>query len=121
MTECIDQTMKRWTAKRKAEVVLRLFRGESIDEESLSLYFMELVLLQIARKQYNPKNRDHSRFHIIHSMMIISSWPTPCPLVELPSLFVHLNHPHSLATLNTLLIHYRLFAEDYPRVLKAFY
>ena len=37
MTECMDQTVKRWSAKRKAEVVLRLFRGESIDDVSRSV------------------------------------------------------------------------------------
>jgi len=30
----VDQTVKRWSAKRKAEVVLRLFRGEAIDNVS---------------------------------------------------------------------------------------
>lgn len=34
MDEQLDQTVKRWSAKRKAEVVLRLFRGENIDEVS---------------------------------------------------------------------------------------
>ncbi len=33
-TNCTDQTVKRWSAKRKAEVVLRLFRGEAIDDVS---------------------------------------------------------------------------------------
>ncbi len=37
MTECMDQTVKRWSAKRKAEVVLRLFRGESVDDVSRSV------------------------------------------------------------------------------------
>lgn len=32
--DCTDQTVKRWSAKRKAEVVLRLFRGEPIDDVS---------------------------------------------------------------------------------------
>lgn len=34
MEEHTDQTVKRWSAKRKAEVILRLFRGEDIDEVS---------------------------------------------------------------------------------------
>jgi transposase-like protein len=33
-TDCTDKTVKRWSAKRKAEVVLRLFRGEAIDDVS---------------------------------------------------------------------------------------
>jgi transposase len=32
-----DLRVKRWGAKRKAEVVLRLFRGESIDDVSRSI------------------------------------------------------------------------------------
>jgi transposase len=34
MTEHASQTAKRWSAKRKADVVLRLIRGEDIDEVS---------------------------------------------------------------------------------------
>ena len=34
MTECVDQSVKRWSARRKAEVVLRLFRGEAVDDVS---------------------------------------------------------------------------------------
>jgi transposase len=34
MKEHASQTVKRWSAKRKADVVLRLFRGEDIDEVS---------------------------------------------------------------------------------------
>lgn len=36
-TDCTDQRMKRWSAKRKAEVVLRLFRGEAIDDVSRAI------------------------------------------------------------------------------------
>lgn len=32
-----NQVVKRWSAKRKAEVVLRLFRGESIDDVSRAI------------------------------------------------------------------------------------
>jgi len=34
MQEHTDKAVKRWSAKRKAEVVLRLLRGEDIDEVS---------------------------------------------------------------------------------------
>ena len=33
-TNCTELAVKRWSAKRKAEVVLRLFRGESLDNVS---------------------------------------------------------------------------------------
>lgn len=36
-TNCGTQAVKRWSAKRKAEVVLRLFRGEAIDDVSRSV------------------------------------------------------------------------------------
>lgn len=34
MKEQSDQTIKRWSAKKKAETVLRLFRGEDVEEVS---------------------------------------------------------------------------------------
>jgi transposase len=37
MEEHTNQTMRRWSARRKAEVVLRLFRGEDIDDVSRSV------------------------------------------------------------------------------------
>lgn len=41
---CTDQTVKRWSAKRKAEVVLRLFRGEAIDDVSRAVSIAVHVL-----------------------------------------------------------------------------
>ena len=39
-----DQKVRRWSAKRKAEVVLRLFRGESIDDVSRRVWMAVHVI-----------------------------------------------------------------------------
>ncbi len=71
--DCTDQTVKRWSAKRKTEVVLRLFRGEAIDEVSravgMAVHVLNewreeaLIVLEEGFKQRtnDPKNKLLSR------------------------------------------------------------